>query len=358
MKKPFNPNLLPVNLEQREIIEILKREVEARTVLERLNSLLERSVIKNLILMIFSMDESIQSTKIEGTQATFSEMMEYGVTGKRTEDTQEVTNYLKAIDFGYELLQRMPISTRMFHQLHEIILENSRGQNRSPGQFRKIQNFIGPTSKIEDASYIPPEPQTIDALISNLEKYINDEFNDDFGRIARAAIIHAQFETIHPYLDGNGRLGRILIILYLISSGVIKSPTFFVSEELEKSKFKYYGLLNNLRSDLPKWKDWIVYFIDSSVKQAEYYISKLVAIENLYSEICDFAVTRNVSTNVVSVIFKRPFFMIKHIQEEAGVSYNTAKKYVDILVESGRIYSDDKKKNRIYRFYDLIDIMR
>lgn len=358
MKISFKPKPLPVKLDQSEIIEIYKNEIEARAKLERFNSMLERSVIKEEILMLFSFDESIQSTKIEGTQATFSDIMESKVTGKKTEDIQEVNNYFNAIKIGNELLNRIPISTRMFHKLHEIILEKSRGQYRSPGQFRKIQNFIGPTNNIEDATYIPPEPQEISRLITNLERYINNEIEDDLGYIARAAIVHAQFETIHPYLDGNGRLGRILIILYLISNQLITSPTFFVSEELEKSKYKYYGLLNDLRNDQPKWKEWIKYFINSAIKQADNYIKKLTEIEDLYEELVEYAAKRKLNSKVVTAIFKKPFFTIKYIQSEVNVSYNTAKKYVEIMVESGRIYPDDKKKNKIFRFYDLIDIMR
>lgn len=358
MKISFKPKPLPVKLDQSEIIEIYKNEIEARAKLERFNSMLERSVIKEEILMLFSFDESIQSTKIEGTQATFSDIMESKVTGKKTEDIQEVNNYFNAIKIGNELLNRIPISTRMFHKLHEIILEKSRGQYRSPSQFRKIQNFIGPTNNIEDATYIPPEPQEISRLITNLERYINNEIEDDLGYIARAAIVHAQFETIHPYLDGNGRLGRILIILYLISNQLITSPTFFVSEELEKSKYKYYGLLNDLRNDQPKWKEWIKYFISSAIKQADNYIKKLTEIEDLYEELVEYAAKRKLNSKVVTAIFKKPFFTIKYIQSEVNVSYNTAKKYVEIMVESGRIYPDDKKKNKIFRFYDLIDIMR
>lgn len=358
MKKPFKPNELPLSLSSSEIIEILKKESDARAKLERLNSMLERSIIKNEILMLFSLDESIQSTKIEGTQATFSDVIEAELSGKTNEDVQEVNNYFKAINVGYSRLASIPICTRLFHELHKIILDNSRGRNRSPGEYRRIQNFIGPTNKIEDASYIPPEPQNIAGLMTNLEKYINNELDDDLGYIARAAVIHAQFETIHPYLDGNGRLGRILIILYLINNNLLTSPTFFISEELEKSKYKYYGLLNGLRNENPRWKDWIIYFIESSIRQADNYINKLESIEELYKELMIYVTDNNINNNIVNAIFKKPFFTIKYIQEETGVSYNTAKKYTEVLVESGRIYPDDKKKNKVYRFYDLIDLMR
>lgn len=357
MKKPFEPNFLPIELNSADTIEILKLEGEARARVEKFNSILERSIIKKELLMLFSLNESVQSTKIEGTQASFSEVMESELTGNKNKDIVEVLNYAEALTEAQDLLKRIPISTRMFFKLHETILKDSRGENRSPGSYRKIQNYIGPTSRIADATYIPPEPNLVEGYISNLEKYINDEYEDDFGFISRTAIIHGQFETIHPFLDGNGRLGRMLIIIYLLDKGIISFPSFFVSEELEKNKYKYYILLNGLRLEKPRWKEWIVFFLDSSIKQADRYIEKLLTIESLYDELLLIAKQKAISDAAISFIFNKPIFTIKKMQEEIGVSYNTARRYVDELTDSGKIYGDDKKRNRVYSFYDLINVL-
>lgn len=358
MKKPFKPRNLPIEMCHKDIIEILKLENEARAKVEKFNSILERSIIKQELLMMFSLKESIQSTRIEGTQASFSEVIEASATGKKNKDINEVMNYFEALSNAQILLKENPISTRMFLKIHEIILRDGRGKNRSPGEYRQIQNFIGPTSKIEDASYIPPEPQLIDEYMSNLEKYINNSYEDDFGLLSRAAIIHGQFETIHPFLDGNGRLGRILIIIYLLDKGVITYPSFFVSEELEKNKFKYYALLNGIRLEEPKWKEWIMFFLDSSIKQAEKYIEKLVTIEELYNILNDFAKAKKINSEAILFIFNRPIFTIKGMQEELGVSYNTARRYTNELVEGGKIYADDRKRNKMFNFYDLVNILQ
>lgn len=357
MRKPFKPNYLPIELNSADTIEILKLEGEARARVERFNSILERSIIKKELLMLFSMNESVQSTKIEGTQASFSDVMESEVTGNKNKDITEVFNYFDALTKAEDLLKQIPISTRMFLKLHEIILKDSRGQNRSPGSYRKIQNFIGPTNKIEDATYIPPEPTLVAEYMTNLEKYINDEYEDNFGHITRAAIIHGQFETIHPFLDGNGRLGRMLIIIYLLDKGIISYPSFFVSEELEKSRYKYYALLNGLRLEKSKWKEWIIFFLNASIKQADKYIEKLVAIERLYNDIMVIAKVKGILDEAVLFIFNKPIFTINKMKEMTGVSYNTARRYVSELVESGKIYGDDKKRNTMYSFYDLIDII-
>lgn len=260
MKKPFMPHKLPFKLEDEHIIKLYKLALNARVKISEFNILLERSIVTESAIMYFSMHESIESTKIEGTQATFNDVMESEITGHKSNDVQEVLNYLEALQHGEQRLKSLPISTRLFHELHSIILKDSRGQHRSPGEYRRIQNFIGPTGNIKDASYVPPEPNHVQELISNLENYMNDDDADDLDILIKTGIIHAQFETIHPYLDGNGRLGRILIILYLLDKGVITRPSFFLSEELEKNKFKYYGLLNNLRNDNPNWYNWLEFF--------------------------------------------------------------------------------------------------
>lgn len=359
MKKPFRPCFLPIEIPTDDLIGTMKLETEARVKIERYNSVLERSPIRDEIFLMFSLDESLQSTRIEGTQTTFDEVLSSEITGDTKVDVVEVLNYMEALHQGEKLLNNLPISTRMLLALHKTILSNSRGENRNPGEYRKIQNFIGISSKIEDAVYIPPEANLLSDYISNLENYINnDEMDDKLGYLVKAAIIHAQFESVHPFLDGNGRMGRILIVLYLLSKKIINKPTFFISQELEKNKYKYYALLNNLRNDNPRWKEWITFFLQASIDQAEYYIIKLEKIEDLYSEMLKIAEKNNVRTDLIKYIFKAPVFDISTVQQKLGISYNTVRNNVNKLIEVGKIYQDDRKRNKTYRFYDLLDIMR
>lgn len=357
MKKPFEPNLLPIKLKDKDVVDILKLEIEARAKIEKFNSILERSIIKKELLLLFSLKESVESTRIEGTQASFSEVIESEATGDKTKDTEEVWSYFEGLKQAQYLMTQIPISTRLFLKVHETILENGRGEHRNPGSYRTVQNFIGPTSDIKDASYIPPEPQYISKYMSNLEEYINGSYEDDFGYITRAAIVHGQFETIHPFLDGNGRMGRILIIIYLLDNNIISYPAFFVSEELEKKKNKYYTLLNNLRLEDPEWKEWIIFFLQSSVRQADKYIEKLEAIEKLYEELLIFSNEKNIPEKAILFIFNNPIFTINKMKDNIDVSYNTARRYVNELADSGKVYGDDKKRNRLYWSYDLLDLL-
>lgn len=358
MKKPFTPELLPISLEIESINRLNKHLVDARVKINTFDMMLERSPVSKIALTFFSITESIESTKIEGTQATFDEVVESNATGNTNDDIQEVRNYVEAISLGESLLRSLPISTRMFHSLHRVLLQNSRGQNRSPGEYRNVPNFIGPTNDIADATYIPPEPQHVANYMTNLEKYINDELDDGLDPLIRVGIIHSHFETIHPYLDGNGRLGRILIMLYLLDKKIISKPLFFISEELEKNKYKYYSMLNNLRSDNPEWEEWLEFFLISAFKQATKYIKKLEQIEHLYEQSVKFGNDNNIAIKYIDFIFNNIIFSINDVKNKLDVSYNTARINIQKLVKGKIIYSDDKKRNKIFRFYDLLDVLR
>lgn len=353
MKKPFNPKLLPLETENEIKLRTTNKLIEARLKIKEFDILLEKSPVGEIVLNLFLLNESVQSTKIEGTQATFVDIIESKVTGYKSQDLQEVQNYIEALETGRELLKTIPISTRLFNSLHKILLKDSRGASRNPGEYRRIQNFIGPTNKIEDATYIPPEPQHINSLIGNLEEYINGDISV-LDPLLKSAIIHAQFESIHPYLDGNGRLGRVLIMLYLLENKVISQPSFFISEELEKNKFKYYTLLNNLRSDNPKWFEWIEFFLDSAIKQADKYLAKLKAVDEYYAKAINFASDNNIHINYINVIFEKIVLTSKDFEGRVDVSYNTINKNINKLVDAGFLYADDKKRNKVYRAYDLL----
>ncbi|MFW6306175.1 MAG: Fic family protein, partial [Bacillota bacterium] len=266
--KPFVTHKLPIN-EYIQPMEYYNDLIAASTNTGKYQVMLRKSRVNEYFLITpFTMQEAVQSSKIEGTQVTFDEVLEFEIdNNKKNNDAQEVLNYYEALKYGKRVLEKHPISTRLFQTLHKILLSNGvRGQYRAPGEYRSIQNFIGPEGcSMDTATFIPPEPQLVDKYISNLENYINNP-KDDLHPLVRIAIIHAQFETIHPFLDGNGRIGRILIPLYLYDINLIDSPNLFISEVLEKDKHKYYRLLNGTRKE-DGWNDWIKFFLESVNKQ-------------------------------------------------------------------------------------------
>jgi Fic family protein len=236
-----------------------------------------------------------------------------------------------------------------------------RGQNRAPGEYRSIQNFIGPEGcTLKTATFVPPQPQLVDSYMSNLENYINNP-NDNLQSLVRIAIIHAQFETIHPFLDGNGRIGRILIPLYLYDVNLINSPNLFISEVLEKDKHKYYRLLNGTRKEGNGWDEWIKFFLQSVNKQVLKNIDLIEEIDNLYELDLENAMNLINSTNLVDLIkamFQKPIFNVKTISSLTGIPDTTCRRYLNTLEEEKVIFSDNKKRNRKYYYYNLLDLLR
>ena len=361
-KRPFIPFKLPLGDKVNPMI-FINDLIKANTKIGIYNTLLNQSKInKRLLIAPIALQEAVLSTKIEGTQVTVDDVLESRVDEKAaTEDVQEVFNYADALLSGKALLDRLPISTRLIKELHKKLLEgNVRGSNRSPGEFRKIQNFIGPEGcTVKTASFVPPEPQFVEEYISNLESYINYPL-DELDPLVKIAIIHAQFETIHPFLDGNGRIGRILIPLYLYKEGLVDEPNFFLSETLEKDKHKYYRLLNDTREEA-NWNEWIKFFLESSIKQADKNIQLINDINNLYYrdlERIKQIINTSAITDILDVMFEMPIFNAKLISEKTGINITTIRRYLNLLESVKIIFSDNKARNKKYYYYDLLELIR
>lgn len=360
--KPFEPPRLPIK-GKFNILYFYNQLIEASTNLGKYQVILQTSKIEpDLLLNPLAIKEAVQSTKIEGTQATLDEVLEAEVDNSKNEnDIMEVLNYYRALKHGELALQRLPISSRLIKEIHKTILSKGvRGSNRNPGQFRSIQNYVGPEGcTMKNATYVPPEPQLIDDYISNLEQYINKP-DDDLHPLVRIAIIHAQFETIHPFLDGNGRVGRILIPLYLYDQGVLDSPNLFISEELEKDKYKYYSLLNGTRFK-EDWNEWIAFFLEAVNRQAIKGIKLVEDINALYER--DLNRARNIitSSNIVDLLnamYRNPIFTINKISELTGITYSSCRRYLNTLAEENIIFTDGKSRGRKYYYYNLLDLIR
>lgn len=379
-KKPFVPSKLPMS-ELLDMQRLMFPLMNAGTKIAVYNEKLKSTKVNHTnLLELFSLKEAVESTKIEGTQVTMDEMLNYRAVEKRaTNDILEVVNYMRALREGQKLLNRYPISSSLIKKLHQVLMQgDSRGGSSVvAGEFRTIQNFLGPKgATIENATYIPPEPQLIAEYISNLDKYINE--NEEDLPLIKVALLHSQFETIHPFTDGNGRTGRILIPLYLYSENVIDEPNFLVSESLEKDKYKYYALLNNTRVVFPdeeyypaeyeqKMKDakksmteWVEFFLNACSSQTDKNIQKIDAVNTLYENTVARAkdITNTITMiDVIDTIFRYPIFTTANIHDNLEISASTLNNYLSKLCDSNIIYSDGAARNRKYFFYDLISII-
>lgn len=336
----------------------------------KLDTVLKKSLVNKSILSLLTLNESVQSTRIEGTQVTFYEIMENKSKKNKSWQQIEVFNYHKAINHGNELIKNDGvISTRLIKELHSILMEDARGTVSNKGEFRKIQNFIGPDKKIENAVYIPIDASMINEYMTNLEYFINGEYHRDFDKsvdensvlfdykidpLLRIAIMHAQFESIHPFLDGNGRLGRILIALMAVKEKIMAAPLFFVSEELESERIRYYNTLNETRGDNPSWISWILFFLNASERMADKIIEKIETSESLASNGLKRCNTP-VQSEVWLATFSEPIATATKIAEITGYHKQTVKKALDFLVDNNLLDKDKAAKRNIkYYNYDLI----
>lgn len=364
MLKAYDLPLLPIHFDSETELGFYKKVVDASSMIERLNQKLHYSPVNKSFMQLISLKESVQSTKIEGSQVTFSDMLEEQIDEKDNWERIEVNNYKKALDIGIETIQNgYPLTEKLIRKMHRILMENARGSTSEAGYYRKIQNFIGPTKNIKDASYIPPEAQKIGDYMTNLERYINGHpyiknEEESLHPLIKAAIVHAQFESIHPFQDGNGRLGRILIVLYLLQENVTNT-VFFLSEELEKERFKYYALLNGVRAIKGKpadWKSWIDFFLEATIQMAKSQYKKLDQAEKLFTKGLK-QVSQPSAKKIWGSFFMRPVTTVAEIQKLTNLSPSTIRKSLKQMEEVQMIFGNEFMRNRRYYLYDLIRIM-
>ena len=265
--EPYTPEKLPIsNLSWDRFISKIG---EANRNLARYDGTLSAMINPGLLLSPLTTQEAVLSSRIEGTQATLEEVMELeaGTEKKspeteREKDVQEIVNYRKALNVATEEMESRPMNLNLIKKIHSVLLNSVRGQYKRRGEYRNKQNWIGsPAGSMEDAKYVPPAPNQIEELMSNLESYIHGEEKDP---LVQLAIVHAQFELIHPFLDGNGRVGRILVPLFLNEKEILHEPMFYLSSYLEKNRGEYYARSENISKE-DDWEGWINFFLAKSL---------------------------------------------------------------------------------------------
>lgn len=304
--------------------------------------------------------EALASSVLEGTQATLDGVLTNQVSpNEKDKNLNEVRNYYLATLEGYDYLQRHDFSNEFFYKIHETLMIGNVRKPKTIGAYRTEQNYIGKNDPSHSITFIPPKHEDVPALMENLIEYINKP-TDKFRPLVRAAIIHAQLETIHPFMDGNGRVGRLLIPMYLFFQKQIDFPFFFISEALERDKIKYYSLLNDIRYK-NAWNEWIKFFLDTVVKQCDKYIGIVSQINELYDNHMRIAKDLARSSNIVDVIntlYKYPIITAKQLEQLSNVPITSINRYLSTLVENKILYTDQKSRNRTYFYCDLLDILR
>lgn len=363
-KKNFIPPLLPPKL---DYTLVLQNIIKARDIIARYDEAIKRLLNPEIIQRSFETKEAQLSSKIEGTQVTLEEILMFDAKNERSQksedekDFREIYNYRFAIRHGRKLLKKRALAENVIKDLHRVLLNSVRGKNKAPGEFRRNQVFIGPYgATIKEATFIPPEPQHIPRLFSNLEKYIHSE--DVIDPLIQIAVAHYQFEAIHPFVDGNGRVGRLLVPLFLYEKNVTAYPNIYVSEFLEEHRDDYYRLLKDI-SEKESWVPWIKFFLDAIYEQTKRTLERVVKIEKLYRDLKEqMPKINSVYANLfLDAIFIKPTFTAKSIKSLSKVHndqtlYNIIDKFIEF-----KIITDvfpKRKRNKIYTFLDLRRIIK
>lgn len=367
---------LPITVKLEEATKLFMKLSNISGEVGRLDEKYKSSMLQSGFINLLALNESVQSTRIEGTQVTFTGMIEQSNTTDKNSEYIEVMNYQKALKVGEERIKNgYPITTRLILELHSILMDGARGSNLSPGDFRKIENWIGPTKKREDAVYIPIAANKIEEFLSNWENYANGMpyggkmshdhltpegaivLDEDTHPLLKIGILHAQFESIHPFLDGNGRLGRILIALYMMQTNQISAPLFFVSEELETKRAKYYDLLNKTRGDKPNWYSWLNFFLEASERMSNR-LNKLLDDANLMAVNGIKKCRTTTEKHVYLHTFSNPNATAPKVAKALRISPTTARRALNSLVEYELIYRDNSMVRNIQYFnYDVLELI-
>lgn len=357
----FKPNPLPPIPEIEMDEEIVKLLVDANKQLVKLDTASQLISNADLFISMYVRKEALISSQIEGTQCTLDDVLDPEVDANVNLDVSDVINYVKATQYALKRLERLPLCCRLIREIHEVLMENVRGQDKTPGEFRYFQNWIGSANcSLKDARYIPPNVEDMQTAMSDLEKYINE--NVDYDPLIRVALIHYQFETIHPFLDGNGRIGRLLILLYLVEQGLLTKPVIYISYFFKKNQIEYYDRISEVRRT-GNFEQWIRFFLEAVSKASSDSLETIHRLSMLHdANIEKLPKTTRSKDNLRAVfdyIEQYPIIDIKRTAKELAVSYNTVAAAVRKLVEFGILQeTTNAARNRVFAYEAYLAILR
>lgn len=328
------------------------------TLLEHLSS---RIPNVDLFISMYVRKEALMSSQIEGTQATLEDVLDPLVEENINRDVADVINYIKATEYALKRMKELPLCNRLLRETHAVLMDGVRGQEKDPGEFRRSQNWIGAAgSTLKTARYIPPTVDDMNVALSELEKYWNA--NDDLDVLIQAALIHYQFETIHPFLDGNGRIGRLLITLFLIEQKELSTPALYISYTLKKNRIEYYDRMNEVRRT-GNYEQWVRFFIDAFRESAADAVQTIDLLVNLHKaneeRIKTLGRSAKAALNLFNYLESNPIIEIQRTAKDLHVTFNTVSKATDNLVSLGILKQNNQaERNRTFSYEAYLDILR
>lgn len=359
--RSFVPASLPPHPELEIDSDMLNALIGANRSIAALESLATRIPDMDLFISMYVRKEALMSSQIEGTQATLEDVFDPMITENTNRNVADVVNYIKATEYAISRLTTLPLCNRLLKEAHAVLMEGVRGQEKDPGEFRYSQNWIGGQgSNLKTARYIPPNPEDMINAMSDLEKYMNRE--DSLDNLIRAALIHYQFETIHPFLDGNGRIGRLLITLFLMEQKVLTTPALYISYFLKKNRIEYYDRMTEVRNK-GNYEQWVKFFLMAIEASAEDAIETIDELNALRSKNENIIESMKRSSKNVMLIFRylesNPIIDIGQTAKAVGISFNTASSAVKKLVDVGiLVQTENVSRNRTFSYEAYLNILR
>ena len=357
----FVPSRLPPNPTIKIDEEMISLLTETNSSISKLETVSNRIPNKLLFTAMYVRKEALLSSQIEGTQVTLEDILDPMIEKNINRDVEDVVNYINAANYAIKRLETFPLCNRLIKEAHSFLMKGSRGQDKNPGEFRISQNWIGGYgATIKNARYIPPCPQDMIQAMYDLEKYMNDD--DETNILIRAALIHYQFETIHPFLDGNGRVGRLLIMLFLIDKKVLTTPALYISYFLKKYQSEYYSRLSEVRIK-GNFEQWVKFFLRAINESAQDAVRTIDELSNLHDKnkasIRGLGRARISTLRVFEYLESHPIIDISKTASALELSFNTVSNAVERLVNLGILVSTkNASRNRVFAYKEYLEILR
>ena len=357
----FVPSPLPPTPPIEISEDILEQLIKANSQLAILESVATRIPDVDLFVSMYVRKEALMSSQIEGTQATLEDVLDPLIEDNTNRNVADVVNYIKATEYAIRRLHELPLCNRLLKETHAILMEGVRGQEKNPGEFRCSQNWIGGKgSTLRNAKYIPPSPDDMTEAMSDLEKYINAD--DRLDGLIRAALIHYQFETIHPFLDGNGRIGRLLITLFLMEKKILTTPALYISYFLKKNRVEYYDRMTEVRSK-GNYEQWVKFFLQALAESAKDAIAAIDELTALHDKNVDLVAGMGRASKNAMLVFRyleaNPIIEIGKTAEALGITFGTASNVVERLSSAGILeQTTTGRRNRTFAYKDYLAILR
>ena len=362
----FIPKKLPPEPEVKIDMEMLTLLSDADNKLGRLDGITETLPNPELFVAMYVKKEAVLSAQIEGTQASLADVLNDQSDKKKKEyspdGVKKIVNYVSAIDYGIKRLNELPLSLRFIREIHSVLLRNVRGADKSPGEFRRTQNWIGPAGcNLTTATFVPPEPVEMITAMSELETFFYNE--TPMPPLIKIALIHAQFETIHPFLDGNGRMGRLLITFWLCHQKILSKPLLYLSYYFKENRSDYYQSLMDVRFK-GDWESWIKFFLRGVVEVSDEAIDsakRIIGLQQKYTEKLNLLDKNNGNyITLLNTLFEHPIITKNDVSELLGVSAGTSGSIVNLFCEIGILHdmTPDKKRYKQFIFSEYFEILR